>query len=59
MWEEQMKLLLSRASVETTLKVFDANAPVNSARKTYKEASAQGVFLTKPRALTNLTQVPT
>ncbi len=26
MWEEQMKLLLSRASVETTLKVFDANA---------------------------------
>ena len=27
MWEEQMKLLLSRASTETTLKVFDANAP--------------------------------
>jgi hypothetical protein len=71
MWEEQMKLLLSRASAETTLKVFDANAPVNSARKTYKAALAQGVTSkikpastiyhgssSKPRVTTNLAQPP-
>jgi hypothetical protein len=64
-------LLLSRASAETTLKVFDANAPVNSARKTYKAALAQGVpskikpastiyhgSSSKPRVTTNLSQPP-
>ena len=71
MLEEQKKLLLSRAFAKTTLKVFDVNAPVNSARKTYKEAFAQGVPLTmkpasimyhgsilKPRNTTNLVQAP-
>jgi hypothetical protein len=43
MLKEQKKLLLSRTSAETTLKVFDANAPVNSARKTYKATLAQSV----------------
>jgi hypothetical protein len=71
MLEEQNKFLLSRASEETTLNVLDANVPVNSARKPYKEAFAQGVPLTiksgsiiypgprsKPRATENLVQVP-
>jgi hypothetical protein len=71
MLEEQKKLPLSRTSAETTLKVFDAHAPVNSARKTYKEAFAQGVpskmkpvstiyhgSSSKPRVTTNLAQPP-
>jgi hypothetical protein len=71
MLEEQKKLLLSRASAEKTLKVFDAHDPVNSARKTYKEAFAQGVpskikpastiyhgSSYKPRVTTNLAQPP-
>ncbi len=41
MLEEQKKLLLSRTSAETTLKVFDVHAPVNSARKTYRRHSSK------------------
>jgi len=55
MLEEQKKLLLSQASAETTLKVLDAHvAPVNSARKTYKEAFAQRVSSKiKPAVITD------
>jgi hypothetical protein len=71
MLEEQKKLLLSWSSVETTLKVFDDNAPVNSERKPYKQSFTQGVPSTiksasiiypdpnpKPHATANLVQVP-